>query len=103
MQTVYIIGRQGFIELLNKELHDNSVFIRGQADVDVPGKEVQLYWIRNRSALREFKRTIGADLIWKYRLNFVFDLEKLTPEEPKQSEWTAEEKALMKKVRLAVL
>jgi hypothetical protein len=102
MQTVYIIGNQGFIEPLNKELHDNSVFIRGQADVQVPGKQIQLYWIRNRSALREFKRAIGADLIWKYRLNFFFDLEKLVPE-TKTEEWSAEEKALMNKVRMAVL
>jgi hypothetical protein len=102
MQTVYIIGNRGFIEPLNKELHDNSVFIRGQADVQVPGKQVQLYWIRNRSALREFKRTIGADLIWKYRLNFFFDLEKIVAE-TKTEEWSAEEKALMNKVRMAVL
>ncbi len=103
MQTVYIIGNEGFIEPLNKELDDNSVFIRGQADVNVPGKQVQLYWIRNRSALREFKRAIGADLIWKYRLNFVFDLDKLVSEEAEKEEWTAEEKALLKKVRMAVL
>ncbi len=103
MQTVYIIGNKGFIELLNKELHDNSVFIRGQADVNIPGKEVQLYWIRNRNMLRDFKRAIGADLIWKYRLNFMFDLEKLAVEQNNSIEWTAEEKALMKKVRMAVL
>ena len=102
MQTIYIIGNEGFIEPLNKELHDNSVFIRGQADVSIPGKQVQLYWIRNRSAIREFKRAIGADLIWKYRLNFFFDLEKII-EEPKAEEWSAEEKALINKVKMAIL
>src|SRR5438046_10476968 len=102
MQTVYIIGNEGFIEPVNKELQDNSVFIRGQADVSIPEKQVQLYWIRNRSALREFKRAIGADLIWKYRLNFFFDLDKLIPES-NTDEWSAEEKALMNKVKMAIL
>ncbi len=61
------------------------MYIRGQATVEVPDKEVQLYWIPNRKSLREFKRAVGADLVWKYRLNFYFDLEKFT-QEPDQDE-----------------
>ena len=98
MQEVYIIGNPGFVELLNKELHDNSLYIRGQAAVEVPGKEVQLFWISNKKKLREFKRAVGADLVWKYRLNFYFDLETLTQEPDQTDEWSADEKALMKKV-----
>lgn len=103
MQEIYIIGNQGFSEPLNKKLHDTSVFIRGQADVNVTGKEVQLYWITSRSALRGFKNAIGADLIWKYRLNFFFDLDEIVSEESKSEEWSEEEKALMNRVKMAVL
>ena len=98
MQEVYIVGNPGFVEILNKELHDNSLYIRGQATVEVPEKEVQLYWISSRKKLREFKRAVGADLVWKYRLNFYFDLEKFTQESDQSDEWSADEKALMKKV-----
>ena len=98
MQEVYIIGNPGFVELLNKELEDNTLYIRGQAAIEVPGKEVQLFWIGNRNKLREFKRAIGADLVWKYRLNFYFDLEKFTKDTNTTDEWSADEKALMKKV-----
>jgi hypothetical protein len=98
MQEVYIIGNPGFVELLNKELHDNSLYIRGQASVEVPDKEVQLYWINNKKKLHEFKRAVGADLVWKFRLHFYFDLEKFTQEPDESDEWSADEKALMKKV-----
>jgi hypothetical protein len=98
MQEVYIIGNPGFTEQLNKELHDNSLYIRGQATVEVPEKEVQLYWIANRKCIRDFKRAVGADLVWKYRLSFYFDLEQFTQEPEKSEEWSADEKALMKKV-----
>ncbi len=98
MQEVYIIGNPGFTELLNKELHDNALYIRGQAIVEVPDKEVQLYWISNRKKLHEFKRAVGADLVWKFRLNFYFDLETFTQGPDQTEEWSADEKALMKKV-----
>jgi hypothetical protein len=99
MQEVYIIGNPGFVEQLNKALHDNRKYIRGQAAVEIPEKEVQLYWIANRKMLREFKHAIGADLVWKYRLNFFFDIEKFTQETTStDEEWSADEKALMKRV-----
>jgi hypothetical protein len=98
MQEVYIIGNPGFLELLNKELQDNSLYIRGQATVEVPEKEVQLYWIANRKSIGDFKRAVGADLVWKFRLRFYFDLENFTREPEESDEWSADEKALMKKV-----
>ncbi len=101
MQEVYILGNPGFKEELNKELHDNALFIRGQVNVEVPDKEVQLYWISSRERLRDFKKTIGGNLVWKYRLNFFLDLEELT-EKPKREEgWSPDEKALMKRVLLS--
>jgi len=100
MQTVYIVGNPGFKEALNKELHDNALFIRGQVNVEVMDKDVQLYWISNRQCLRDFKKAIGADLIWKYRLHFYFDLEKIS-EEANEDEWSAEERALMRRVLLS--
>jgi len=41
---------------------------------------------------------VGADLVWRYRLNFYFDLEKFTQGSDQAEEWSADEKALMKKV-----
>lgn len=101
MHTVYIVGNPGYTEQLNKELHDNSMFIRGQVNVEVPEKEVQLYWISHKNMIRDFKKTIGADLIWKYRLRFFFDLEKLTEQSEQEEGWSEAEKALMKKVLLS--
>src|SRR5215468_7805694 len=98
MQEVYIIGNPGFAAQLNRELHDNTMYIRGQATVEVPEKEVQLYWISNRKQLRDFKRAVGANLVWKFRLHFYFDLEKFAQEPDQTDEWSADEKALMRKV-----
>ena len=101
MQEVYIVGNPGYKEQLNKELQDNALYIRGQVNVEIPEKEVQLYWISNRRTLREFKKAIGTDLIWKHRLNFYFDLEKLTAPSTDGDNWSADEKALMKRVLLS--
>ncbi len=98
MQEVFIVGNPGFLELHRKHLDDNSKFLRGQVTVEIPGKEVQLFWVFNKSALKELKKAIGADLIWKYRLRFYFNLEAFTPKEEEKNEWSADEKALMKKV-----
>jgi len=100
MQTIYIVGNPGFVELHHKRLDDNTKFLRGQVNVEVPDKEVQLFWVHHRSELKDLKKAIGPDLIWKYRLHFFFELEKATEhEEQNQNEWSADEKALMKKIR----
>ncbi|MBS1951576.1 MAG: hypothetical protein OJF59_001250 [Cytophagales bacterium] len=99
MQTIYVVGNPGFLELHRKHLDDNSKFLRGHVSVQVPGKEVQLFWIHSKKGLKEFKRAIGADLIWKYRLRFYFDMEEFTPKEEK-SELNADEKILMRKAIL---
>lgn len=102
MQTVYIVGNIGFLALHHKHLDDNSKFLRGQVTVEIPGKEVQLFWVHNRSALKELKKAIGADLIWKYRLRFYFDLEAFTPRVEEQTEFSAAEKALLRKAVLSM-
>jgi hypothetical protein len=102
MQTIYIVGNPGFVELHRKRLDDNSKFLRGQVSVEIPHKEVQLFWVHKRSALKELKKAIGADLIWKYRLRFYFDLESFANPKEEKVELSAEEKALMKKVMLSL-
>ncbi len=97
MQTIYIVGNPGFVELHHKHLDDSSKFLRGHVTVEIHGKEVQLFWVHNRSELKELKKAIGADLIWKYRLRFYFELDNLSTQQ-NQNEWSADEKALMKKV-----
>lgn len=102
MQTIYIVGNPGFAELHHKRLDDNSRFLRGQVNVEIPGKEVQLLWVHHRKALKELKKAIGAELIWKYRLRFYFELEEFTERLQEKQEMSAEEKKLMKKMMLSL-
>jgi hypothetical protein len=102
MQTIYIVGNPGFVELHRKRLDDSSRFLRGQATVEIPEKEVQLFWVHNKSELKKLKKAIGADLIWKYRLHFYYELEEFTDHQEERVELSAEEKALMKKVMLSL-
>jgi hypothetical protein len=102
MQTIYIVGNPGFAELHHRHLDDSSNFLRGQVSVEIPGKEVQLFWVHNKSALKKLKKAIGPDLIWKYRLRFYFELEEFTEQLTEKAEMSADEKALMKKVMLSL-
>jgi hypothetical protein len=83
-------------------LDDSSKFLRGQVTVEIPGKEVQLFWVHHRSALKELKKAIGPELIWKYRLRFYFELEEFTEQNEEKNEMSSDEKALMKKVMLSL-
>lgn len=102
MQTVYIVGNPGFVELHHKRLDDNSKFLRGHVSVQIPDKEVQLLWVHNRKELADLKKAIGAELIWKYRLRFYFDQEEFSPTEENKEEFSADEKALMRKAILSL-
>ena len=102
MQTIYIVGNPGFVELHRKRLDDSSRFLRGQVTVEIPEKEVQLFWVHNKSELKKLKKAIGSELIWKYRLRFYFELEEFTDHQEEKAEMSAEEKALMKKVMLSL-
>lgn len=102
MQTIYIVGNPGFLELHRKHLDDNSKFLRGHVTVVIPEKEVQLLWVHKKSDLKILKKAIGADLIWKYRLRFYFNLEDFTPAEVSENELSADEKALMRKAMLSL-
>ncbi len=102
MQEVFIVGNPGFLELHRKHLDDNSKFLRGHVSVQVTGKEVQLFWIHNKKELKQFKKAIGADLIWKYRLRFYFDLDGVTPKEEEKEEFSTSEKELMRKAILSL-
>ena len=102
MQTIYVVGNPGFVELHRKRLDDSSKFLRGQVSVEVPEKEVQLFWVHKKSELKQLKKAIGADLIWKYRLRFYFELEDFTEQIEEKAELSADEKKLMKKVMLSL-
>ena len=102
MQTIYIVGNPGFVELHRKRLDDSSRFLRGQATIEIPEKEVQLFWVHNKSELKKLKMAIGSDLIWKYRLRFYYELEEFTDHQEEKIEMSADEKALMKKVMLSL-
>ena len=102
MQTIYIVGNPGFAELHRRRLDDTSKYLRGQVSVEIPGKEVQLFWVHDRRELKDLKRAIGAELIWKYRLHFYFELEEFTDHPEENSELSPDEKKLMKKVMLSL-
>ena len=102
MQTIYIVGNPGFVELHRKRLDDSSRFLRGQVTVEIPEKEVQLFWVHDKSELKKLKKAIGSELIWKYRLRFYFELEEFTDQPEEKVELSADEKKLMKKVMLSL-
>ena len=102
MQTIYIVGNPGFVELHRKRLDDSSRFLRGQVTVEIPEKEVQLFWVHKKNELKKLKQAIGSELIWKYRLRFYFELEEFTDQQEEKVEMSADEKALMKKVMLSL-
>jgi hypothetical protein len=102
MQTIYIVGNPGFVELHQKRLDDSSRFLRGQVTVEIPEKEVQLLWVHGKAELKKLKKAIGSELIWKYRLRFYYELEEFTDQQDEKVEMSAEEKALMKKMMLSL-
>ena len=93
--TLYITGRSDFRnEVLRKLEHSRINFMPGYTGGGADTRDVhEMYWIDEKTDLRELKEAIGSKLIWKYRLRFYITLEdfiesrtakdkdKFTPEE----------------------
>lgn len=89
MTTVYIKGinksnRDTYKKSIKKSL-SNSNFIEGDHYIEgnANSNEFILYWITSRITLREFKKQIGANIIWKYRLKFYENIDELNPKNEK--------------------
>ncbi|HEX5172107.1 MAG TPA: hypothetical protein VFW11_23175 [Cyclobacteriaceae bacterium] len=67
--TVYIKGKVGFKDKVIERL--SSAWLTGSYDME---KNLLMFWLRDPSEFRAFKKTIGSKLIFKYRLQFFTDL-----------------------------
>lgn len=71
--TLYIAGKIGFKEEVLKNLESSKFpYLPGAPEND----SVSLFWIDERSSLRDFKKAIGSKTVFKYRLQFFPSLEK---------------------------
>jgi hypothetical protein len=94
--TIYVTGKEGFNEEVLKHLM--------QADFEVmpgsSGKEpkVSLYWVDESVSLRDFKKAIGAKIVFKYRLQFFSTLEEIENAQALNSKLTAREEAMIREM-----
>lgn len=75
--TIYIRGRAGFERDVQRRLARADIAVMNGAAGAAGGN--CLYWIAESVTLRAFKEAIGADLIWKYRLQFSPVIEQPDP------------------------
>lgn len=102
--TVYIVGKSDFRQELRRKLEYSSIpfmpgFIESTSDHD----PCDLYWLDGSVDLRLFKETIGAKIIWKYRLRFFSTLEEFNASRQKQQEtsFTSREREMINEMRAA--
>ncbi len=70
--TIYIAGKPGFKEEVTRQLQASRFpSMPGTAENDL----LCLFWIDERSSLRDFKKAIGSKAVFKYRLQFYPSLE----------------------------
>lgn len=71
--TVYIAGKPGFKDEIIDSLEKSKFpYMPGTPEND----SVCLFWMDERSTLRNFKKAIGSKMVFKYRLQFFASLEK---------------------------
>jgi hypothetical protein len=95
--TVYIAGKPGFKEEVLRNLGGSRFpFMPGTAEND----SLCLFWMDERSALRDFKKAIGSKTVFKYRLHFYPSLEKYNEAIKTKSDasFSLQEKALIYKM-----
>jgi hypothetical protein len=81
--TLYIRGKPGFDFAVLKNLeHSNINYLYGTS----LESEVSLYWIDEKSTLRDFKMAIGGKIIFKYRLRFYSTIEEMFESQPQLTE-----------------
>jgi hypothetical protein len=92
--TMYIRGKAGFeLEVLRHLEKSEISFLPGSDHVE----GIALYWVQDTTPFRDFKKAIGAKTIFKYRLQFSFELEKAR-EKRNVACFTAKEAAMVKKM-----
>lgn len=101
--TLYITGKSDFREEVRERLEESGLDVMpGYTGMLPDGAEVHdLYWIDEKTDLRQIKQAIGAKLIWKYRLNFYPSLEAFIEAQNRNKTvgLSAEELALLEEAR----
>ena len=73
--TLYIYGNPGFEQEVLDRLERSSIgFMPGSMSGE---QNISLYWVDERSNVRAFKKAIGSETIFKYRLRLFTSLESL--------------------------
>jgi hypothetical protein len=71
--TIYISGKPGFKEEVLRNLEGSRFpYMPGTSE----SESVSLFWIDERSTIRNFKKAIGSKTVFKYRLQFYTSIEK---------------------------
>lgn len=92
--TLYITGKPGFKDAVLGSLEDSKVsFLPGSTEGDA---DLLLFWIDEKSPLRDFKKAIGSKIVFKYRLQFFYTMNQRP--ENKTSKLTEREEALIRKM-----
>jgi len=76
--TIYIKGLGDFrAEVKRKLEHSRLNVMPGSFGASTESPHTyDLYWVDDKMDLRDFKKTIGARIVWKYRLRFYRSLEE---------------------------
>lgn len=73
--TLYIHGRPEFEQEVLHRLERSSIgFMPGSMSGE---QNIALYWVDERTNVRAFKKAIGSEIVFKYRLRFFNSLESL--------------------------
>ena len=101
--TIYITGRPEFQAEVRKKLeHSDLDFMPGYVDNSTATVTHDLYWLSDKTELREMKEAVGSKLVWKYRLKFYASLEDFLQSQDntaKGDELTQEDLDLMAHMR----
>jgi len=101
-KTIYITGIKKYQISIIKGLHKSDLvegidYIQG-----LNGDDYALIWIDEKLDIKDFKRAIGTDFIWKHRMRFYDDINEIKPKEDDQklSEYEKTMIELAKKFKL---
>lgn len=106
--TIYITGKGDFREEVGRKLEDSDLKVMPGYTGGTSGDSdliADMYWVDEKTSLREIKEAIGSKLVWKYRLRFYNSLESfIESQNAKKSstEFTAEERALLAEIQASV-
>ena len=92
--TLYISGKRGFRKEVVENLERSKIpYLPGTPEND----SLCLFWMDEKTALRDFKKAIGSKTVFKYRLSFYPSLEKYKESiaEKKEIVFTPREQALI--------